>query len=365
MVVPSYSTGKTRTLRVPRLLFHGVIIALLVISAVVLGFYLQSSYFRRTAIGLESSLEQTEARYTEFRAYAEMVQDGLMETAAQIYEELNETEYRANIELNRQARTHQTELEIIFDQIEEIERAIREMDEDRQTFIDGLSARGAVIPPVADLLDSLEQAQAQLRAHSRIHNPMLLQENPAPHGVTLLSASTTTNEACAAQVQAHLQIIMDELAVQRKLTDNALEYHARMDLYLRNFPTLWPIEGNISSGFGWRSNPFGGGGSEWHDGIDIPAPRGTEIHAAGGGVVLYAQWRNGYGNTVVICHGLGKVTLYAHTSRNLVEAGQQVQRGEVIALVGSTGRSTAPHLHYEVQIDGVAVNPMPFLNEHF
>lgn len=109
---------------------------------------------------------------------------------------------------------------------------------------------------------------------------------------------------------------------------------------------------------------MGGSGGEHHGGVDIPAPTGTPIRAAGGGTIIYAGWRNGYGNTVKIDHGHGIVTLYAHNTRNNVHVGQRVERGDIIAYVGSTGRSTGPHLHYEVQINGVARNPVPFLLEH-
>ena len=373
MVVPSYSTGKTRTLRVPRALFHGVVIGMLVISAIVLGLNLRANHFERVAQTLDGYLHESETRYSDFRAYAEQVQDNLLEAAAQVAEELTETEYRARAELSRQARSHQTELEVILDKIEEIENIIRDMDEDRQAFIDGLNLRGEIIPPLMDILVELEESQASLRQLSLIHNPTVA--NPIPliesaerntgRNIGLMSLGGNEASVTHCMVQEYLEILMDELYVQRKLMNCLEHYRARMDIYLNNFPTLWPIAGSISSGFGWRSNPFGGRGVEHHSGVDIPARTGTQIRAAGGGVVVESGWRNGYGQTVIIDHGNGIRTLYAHNSRNLVTIGQTVARGEIIAHVGSTGRSTAPHLHYEVKINGTAVNPVPFMNEHY
>jgi len=366
MVVPSYSTGKTRTLRVPRSLFHGVVACMLVISAVMAGFYLRANHFQRMANDLDISLTQTENRYYDFRAYAEQVQDGLVEVAAQIYEELNETEYRAQSALNEKAEQHQTELEIILDQIEEIERQIREFDEDLQTIIDGLSARGEIIPPVAALVTQLEASQAVLRESSLIHNPPE-HDLSANSGAGFLAMGGAVNNAPVAHytVQEHLQILINELNVQRKLMECLESHRALMDAYLRNFPTLWPVHGTISSYFGWRGNPFGGRSSEWHSGVDIPARTGTPIRAAGGGTVVFSGWTNGYGNTIIIDHGGDITTLYAHNSLNLVAVGQDIARGDVIAYVGSTGRTTGAHVHFEVSINDVAVNPVPFMQEYY
>ena len=365
MVVPSYSTGKTRTLRVPRALFHGVIASMLVISAILTGFYLRSNYFQRMAHDLDMSLTQTENRYYQFRAYAEQVQDDLIGAAAQIYEELNETEYRAQSALSEKAQHHQTELEVILDQIEELERQIREFDEDLQTIIDGLSARGDVIPPVAVLVTQLEESQAAIREFSLIHNPPEHEVETAAVGFLTMGSAVNYVPITHCTVQEHLLVLINELGVQRKLMDCLESYRALMDVYLRNFPTLWPVSGSISSHFGWRNNPFGGRGSEWHSGIDIPARTGTPIRAAGGGTVIFSGWSNGYGHTVIIDHGGGINTLYAHNSRNLVAVGQNVARGDIIAHVGSTGRTTGAHVHYEVLINGTEVNPVPFLQEHY
>jgi len=162
-----------------------------------------------------------------------------------------------------------------------------------------------------------------------------------------------------------IAILTAELELQVLLLEDIQSYHQRMDPHLRNFPTLWPITAQISSGFGWRANPMGGRGGEFHHGIDLRSPIGTPIRAAGGGTVIFQGWQGGYGNVVIINHGSGITTLYAHNSANLVYVGQRVERGDIIARVGVTGRTTGPHLHYEVRINDVAVNPRPYMLEHW
>jgi murein DD-endopeptidase MepM/ murein hydrolase activator NlpD len=126
-------------------------------------------------------------------------------------------------------------------------------------------------------------------------------------------------------------------------------------------PSTMPVQGaNYTSGFGVRSDPFRGRAA-MHAGIDLAGPIGTPIYATADGVVDRTEWVNGYGNLVELDHGHGIQTRYGHLSKSMVVAGQKVKRGDMIGLMGSTGRSTGSHLHYEVRIDGKAVNPVPFL----
>lgn len=125
-------------------------------------------------------------------------------------------------------------------------------------------------------------------------------------------------------------------------------------------PSLWPVEGRLLSRFGEREDPFSGEG-EIHAGVDISASMGTPVHAAADGVVLQAGIMNGYGKMVVIDHGGGVTTRYAHLSRFDVIPGQDIRRGDVLGHSGATGKVTSPHLHFEVRHGGVAVNPMTYL----
>ena len=122
----------------------------------------------------------------------------------------------------------------------------------------------------------------------------------------------------------------------------------------------WPAEGEITSPFGWRVHPIFGT-QRLHTGIDIGADYGDAIRAADGGVVIHSDWMGGYGNAVIIDHGNGISTLYAHNSQLLVSEGQTVAKGQTVARCGSTGYSTGPHLHFEVRQNGSPVNPLNYL----
>jgi murein DD-endopeptidase MepM/ murein hydrolase activator NlpD len=125
-------------------------------------------------------------------------------------------------------------------------------------------------------------------------------------------------------------------------------------------PNSRPINVPVGSGFGFRTDPFTGRGA-LHTGLDFPSPVGTDIHAAASGVVRTAEMHPEYGLMLEIDHGNGLMTRYGHTSKILVKVGQLVQRGQVVAQVGTTGRSTGPHLHFEVLVEGVPQDPQRFL----
>jgi len=126
-------------------------------------------------------------------------------------------------------------------------------------------------------------------------------------------------------------------------------------------PTVWPVDGTLEGGFGGRRNPFGGPGYEFHSGQDIEAAWGAPVVAGASGRVSFVGWQNGYGQLVVVDHGGGLTTRYGHLSHIDVELNQTVSRAQLLGKVGSTGRSTGPHLHYEVRINDQPVNPLPYL----
>lgn len=125
-------------------------------------------------------------------------------------------------------------------------------------------------------------------------------------------------------------------------------------------PSLWPVEGRLTSNFGERVDPFNGEGA-FHSGLDISVPYGTPVHAAADGVVSSANFMSGYGRLITLEHGHGIATRYGHLSGFAITPGQHVRRGQVIGYVGTTGRVTSPHLHYEVRIQSVPVDPHKYL----
>ncbi len=130
---------------------------------------------------------------------------------------------------------------------------------------------------------------------------------------------------------------------------------------LLSIPSIWPTVGRISSRFGYRRDPFTGILS-FHDGLDIANAYGTPIYATADGIVEFAGWNGGYGNQVVINHGNGIETVYGHNSRLVAKKGEFVRKGQLISYMGSTGRSTGPHSHYEIRENGKKVNPLKYLN---
>jgi murein DD-endopeptidase MepM/ murein hydrolase activator NlpD len=129
-------------------------------------------------------------------------------------------------------------------------------------------------------------------------------------------------------------------------------------------PTLAPSFGVLTAGFGQRSDPFTGQ-QEFHTGIDISSPTGGRVVSPASGTVVRVGWQNGYGRVVEISHGFGIRTVYAHLETSRVAEGQRVHRGDLVGLIGSTGRSTGPHLHYEVQVAGKPVNPLDYVLNAF
>lgn len=136
---------------------------------------------------------------------------------------------------------------------------------------------------------------------------------------------------------------------------------ARRIRSVASIPNLWPVDGRLIGSFGPRQDPFSGEGQEIHTGVDISGTIGTPIHVTANGIVRFADMESGYGRLVRVDHGGGIETCYAHLSKFYVHAGQEVRRGDLLGAVGMSGRVTAPHLHYEVRVNGRPVNPYQYL----
>jgi murein DD-endopeptidase MepM/ murein hydrolase activator NlpD len=140
------------------------------------------------------------------------------------------------------------------------------------------------------------------------------------------------------------------------------EVFDKNQLKLSSTPRGWPVRGYITDGFGVRHNPFGGRDTEMHTGLDIATNPGTAIESTADGIVIFAGFTGGYGNVVVVDHGYGITTRYGHMQQVEVAVGQHVNRGSVVGTVGSTGRSTGSHCHYEVRLHDRPVNPLSYLS---
>ena len=186
-----------------------------------------------------------------------------------------------------------------------------------------------------------------------------------PYGLSAQSFATSLEREAISMVE-RLAGNLEELDQQAKTQAVSLqqldEFFKNQKSFLSSTPSIWPTRGWVTSGFGLRKSPFTGR-KEKHKGWDIGARLGSTIRATADGVVRVSGRESGYGKMLEIDHGYGITTRYGHNSKNLVKVGDRVKRGDKIALVGSTGRSTGPHLHYEVRLSGVAVNPRNYILE--
>jgi murein DD-endopeptidase MepM/ murein hydrolase activator NlpD len=186
-----------------------------------------------------------------------------------------------------------------------------------------------------------------------------------PYGLSQQSLDTSLEKESAGML-GRLSRTLDSMNKQVKIQTISFQ---ELDEYLKNqksllssTPSICPTRGWVTSGFGLRKSPFTGV-REKHEGYDIGARAGSEIRATADGIVVVQGRGSGYGKMVEVDHGYGMMTRYGHNSKNLVKVGDRVKRGQVIALVGSTGRSTGPHLHYEVLLNGVPVSPKNYILE--
>ena len=216
-----------------------------------------------------------------------------------------------------------------------------------------------------EVLNDLEQRDANLyRA--------LLEAEPIPTASRLRgsmdayyydSLATRTGSQLVADMARKADQLEKSLYIQTKSYDEILELAKETEVKMQNLPAIQPVLNKdltrVASGYGWRVDPVYHT-KRFHEGMDFTANTGTDVYVTGNGTVSFSGWRQGFGNCVIINHGFNYESLYAHLVKSLVREGQQVKRGDIIALVGSTGKSTGPHLHYEVHYKGVPVDPRNF-----
>lgn len=172
--------------------------------------------------------------------------------------------------------------------------------------------------------------------------------------------ASMTNSQLSADLALKVDVLEKEMYVQAKSYDDILEMAKNQEIRMENIPAIQPVMNKdlkrVASGYGMRIDPVYHV-RKFHQGMDFTAPTGTEVFATGNAKVKFTGWKQGYGNTVILDHGFGYETLYAHLYKSLVRKGQKVRRSDIIALVGNSGKSTGPHLHYEVRLNGKPVDP--------
>lgn len=215
--------------------------------------------------------------------------------------------------------------------------------------------------------ERLRNRYRDLQRVSRQHNDQLASlENLAgevsvAYGINDASgADSLEADESDGSLASHMGESIEEYNFLKSANFSGIYHHYAYQWQSHAEPSLWPVNGVLRSSFGGRSDPFSGEGA-FHTGIDLAAAVGTPVHATADGVIGSAGWSGDYGKLVVVDHGNGLQTYYAHLSQVLVVSGQEVRRGQVIALSGGTGRATGPHMHYEVRLRGTPVNPYRYL----
>lgn len=169
-----------------------------------------------------------------------------------------------------------------------------------------------------------------------------------------------TNNQLSADLSLKVDILEKEIYVQTKSYDDIIEMAKQQEIRMENIPAIQPVLNKdltrVASGYGMRIDPVYHV-RKFHQGMDFTAPTGTEVFATGNAKVKFSGWKQGYGNTIILDHGFGYETVYAHLYKSLVRKGQKVRRSDIIGLVGNTGKSTGPHLHYEVRLNDRPVDP--------
>jgi murein DD-endopeptidase MepM/ murein hydrolase activator NlpD len=214
-------------------------------------------------------------------------------------------------------------------------------------------------PALLENINKLQSTVKKLRVMAGVDQTPPA-ENPGGVGGVSSSDALAPSEL-GADVLRKAQQTVSELTEQSKELET---FYRDQKMLLASTPSVWPVRGYLSASFGNRADPFTGM-RDFHPGIDISTPIGTHVLAPADGIVISAGSKGGYGNAIQIDHGYDIVTRYAHLDRFAVKPGQRVRRGDVIGYVGNTGRSTAPHLHYEVWVRDQAQNPIHFILDEY
>jgi len=232
--------------------------------------------------------------------------------------------------------------------LDELDKQVREMME-----LESNAAQRADLVAVSRILDGEGQETASIASTDGIGGPTL----PDAATGSVVSRVSLADAKNALSVLGQIDQVVGE---QRQSLEEVWGAISENMAYAAARPQITPAFGYISSRYGWR---YGAYGSDQHGGYDIAGRYGSPIVATGNGTVVYAGWDGSYGNMVMIEHAFGWTTVYGHCSKVAVSVGDRVKRGEVVGFIGSTGKSTGPHVHYEVRIGGKTVNPYYYLGD--
>lgn len=327
----------------------------------------------KTVDETKGELDEVLVKIKEMEAEAQKLQDEINSVQANIK---NIEEKNDNLEIENEKIEKEIEaLKIKKDEKYEIIRTVIKMQYEQKS--EGYLALLLESKSFTNLLTRLEVVSNLIKNNNylideikKMENDLLEKNNKLQEQIV----EVENQKSLAEEEMERLQELVKErdselsslLEAQTGLEDEIKAIQAKLaasasSASYKGGEMLWPLNGynNLSSVFGKRTHPISGK-TKSHNGIDIPAPAGTPVLAANSGVVISAEYSTSYGNLVVIDHGGGVLTYYAHNTKLLVSVGQTVSKGEIIATVGTTGYSTGNHLHFEVQVNGQAVDPMGY-----
>ena len=252
------------------------------------------------------------------------------------YIQIKKEVYKLN-RLRLETQAQKSQIQFFSDRIEDLENKLSKMkDFDRKIRIIANLEKGQDTPPIMGIGGSSPSDIREKLKRENDKNGLIQQMR---NDIERLKSEAMSREESLSELEKLLQSKKEMLA---------------------HTPSIWPVMGWVTSGFGFRTNPFTGL-TQMHEGIDISNQVGTPIIAPADGIISDIGNDLGLGKILVISHGFGMITRYAHLNKVLVRVGQKVKRGEKIAEIGTSGRTTGPHLHYEVRLDGIPVNPMRYI----
>lgn len=333
--------------------------------------------------------EEAQQRITTFSARLKVVQDELAVAtnelkSIQSQRQKKETEIVHNELLLKQAQERYNK------RINVLKKRVRDIyingklsyfdvilgSKDFNDFINRVEFLKRIINADLELLDAIRAERAEIERTKQIlendRKQIIVLEKQAQDKKAVIQQKASeeqallqkarTDKATAIRALEELEASSNEIRrqIQAREEERRRNSASSVPQHVGSGQFIWPVNGPITSPFGWRNHPIYGR-QILHSGMDIGVPTGTPVHAADGGTVILSGWVSGYGYTVVIDHGNGFSTLYAHNSEVIVSSGQSVSQGQAIAYAGSTGNSTGPHVHFEVRVNGEPQNPLNYL----
>lgn len=323
MFVP-YSQKKMISIKIPHWIFHILAISLTIIITTATIAYFRSVYFKSIANNINNDLQQSIQLNSELEERNSEAADFFKKKS----KDLETTAYK-------ERQSYEEQLEFYNEKSKDLEFQLEELNKLKN-----------------DIYNSINSLSYNSQPINELKSMLMAMENENGMGGEMPSNATLEERyyELEARISSETESLVNVLEVLGKIKNSTDKY-----------PSIWPVTGRTTSEFGYRGNPFGGKSSEFHEGLDISVPIGTIVRATASGTVTFAGYSGGYGYLVKIDHGSGIETRYGHNSSLLVKAGDKVLKGDPISKSGNTGRSTGPHVHYEVRVNTILKNPRNYL----